>query len=106
MNKYILDENKNLVLVEDVLEWGRAFGTQDRKVAQTDLPSGPKVSTVFIGLDHDFTGKGPPQVFETMIFEEGPLDSWCQRYATWQEAEAGHASVVLRLLQGLPPDSE
>lgn len=51
------------------------------------------VSTVFLGLDHNLMGRGPPLVFETMVF--GPYggdEQW--RYSTWEEAEAGHAEVV------------
>ena len=46
------------------------------------------VSTVFLGLDHNW-GEGPPILFETMIFGgEHDEDQW--RYETWDEAIAGH----------------
>jgi hypothetical protein len=50
-----------------------------------------KVSTMFLGLDHAF-GDGPLEVFETMVFwRANPrLDEWCERCATWEEAEAQH----------------
>jgi hypothetical protein len=51
------------------------------------------VSTVFLGLDHNLFGSGPPLLFETMVF--GPYggdEQW--RYSTWAEAEAGHKEVV------------
>jgi hypothetical protein len=51
------------------------------------------VSTVFLGLDHNFSMVGPPLLFETMVFG-GPLNGECRRYATWVEAEAGHREVV------------
>ncbi|HEY4383371.1 MAG TPA: hypothetical protein VGN34_02695 [Ktedonobacteraceae bacterium] len=50
------------------------------------------VSTVFIGLDHNFRG-GDPLLFETMIFNDRE-DLHCNRYHTWGEAEAGHAEAV------------
>ena len=47
-----------------------------------------RVSTVFLGLDHQW-GNGPPLLFETMIFG-GPHDQNQRRYSTWGEAEDGH----------------
>src|SRR4051794_39297838 len=58
------------------------------------------VSTVFLGIDHNF-GFGPdkdPLLFETMIFggdERSEFgESYCERYHTWGEAEAGHTQAV------------
>ncbi|MDX1247536.1 hypothetical protein GHK05_20720 [Sinorhizobium meliloti] len=56
-----------------------------------------QVSTVFLGLDHQF-GRGPPLLFETMAFRKGGGDcEQCERYSTWDDAEAGHAAMVRRL---------
>jgi hypothetical protein len=38
-------------------------------------------------------GKGPPILFETMIFG-GPLHEYCWRYASWDDAQAGHKAAV------------
>jgi len=46
------------------------------------------VSTVFLGLDHSFGG-GVPILFETLVFG-GPMEHAGERYATYDEAEAGH----------------
>jgi len=59
------------------------------------------VSTVFLGLDQRGPfreeGSGPPILFETMIFWDGPLDTDGARYATWEEAERGHEEFVWRV---------
>jgi hypothetical protein len=85
---YELDENRNVV---------KAAGYPARRDSWrvgSDTVNGHRVSTVFLGLDHQY-GDGPPLVFETMIF---PPDSWsevyCERYSTWAEAEAGHATAI------------
>ncbi len=57
-----------------------------------DTLHGSEVSTVFLGLDHSW-GSGPPLVFETMIFG-GPNDQYQERYATYEEAEAGHKRAM------------
>jgi hypothetical protein len=54
------------------------------------------VSTTFLSLDHNFSGVGPPIVYETMIF--GPvLTEYQERYCTWAEAERGHAEMCRRV---------
>jgi hypothetical protein len=90
-DKYIL-EGKKPKPVDDILEWGKWFETADRHVAQTNLGGDVRVSTVFLGLDHSFGG-GTPMLFETMIFG-GEHDQYQERYATWEEAEAGHSQAV------------
>jgi hypothetical protein len=76
-----------------LMEWARRLeaSPDQRHVAETTLPNGRWVSTVWLGLDHSF-GSGPPLIFETMVFpskdEMGDLD--CERYSTEAEALAGH----------------
>ncbi len=76
---------------KDVHEWGKMMEGKDRIVKQEDI-SDVHISTVFLGIDHNFFG-GPPVLFETMIFG-GPHDEYQERYCTWEEAEAGHARAV------------
>lgn len=87
-------EGKKVVEVEDVLEWSKWFEKADRHVAK-DESHGVGVSTVFLGLDHNF-GSGPPLLFETMVFG-GKLDGEMDRYHTWQEAEIGHEAMKGRV---------
>jgi len=51
------------------------------------------VSTVFLGLNHNFLRSGPPILFETMVFG-GKHDNDQERCATWEEAEAMHQRAV------------
>lgn len=81
------------------------------RIAQTELPNGRTVSTVWLGLDHGFFGDGPPLIFETMVFgcEEERVsliiagmttyrpDEGQWRYTTEVEALAGHEAVVAQL---------
>ena len=57
-----------------------------------------RVSTVFLDIDHNVYDDGPPILYETMLFGDGPDDNWCQRYVTRTEAAAGHAAVIASLL--------
>jgi len=95
---YVLDEHRQVKPTNDLMEWASFIGTRDRVVAQTRFECGVFVSTVFLGLDHRFGGKGPPLLFETLVFEltmDG--DSDMQRYSSWDDAETGHRATVRRV---------
>lgn len=91
---YVL-EGKETVEVGSLEEWARRMAGVDRHVGFTELPSGVVVSTIFLGIDHRHSifGKGPPLLFETMVFKGGESEDQ-YRYSTWEEAEAGHARAV------------
>lgn len=90
-DQYILDGHTP-VRVPSLREWGRWMEDGDRRRVAFDMVDGVTVSTVFLGLDHQW-GDGPPLLFETMIFG-GPHDEYQERYSTWEEAEAGHAKAL------------
>lgn len=91
MSNYIL-KGKKPVLIKDVLEWARWFETAKRHVAKDDVGK-IRVSTVFLGIDHNFAG-GTPILFETMIFGSKKHEGYQERYCTWQEAEEGHKRAL------------
>ena len=88
-DKFIL--KGHMAVPANLMTWARWFETADRKVAN-DRIGDIRVSTVFLGVDHNFDG-GPPLLFETMIFG-GPHDEYQEWYSTWEEAEAGHATAL------------
>jgi hypothetical protein len=92
---YILDGHD--AKEAELFEWAKWFETSDRRVKVTAI-DGVKVSTVFLGLDHNW-GDGPPLIFETMVFG-GKFDQDQDRYSTWDEAIAGHDEMVLRVKAG------
>jgi len=101
MMKYIL-QGITPVQCDDVLEWARWFETADTVVAQSWWPLNDYsdkricVSTVFLALDHNWTGSGPPKLFETMVFG-GKLDGYQVRSCTWAEAVETHKRVLERV---------
>lgn len=111
-DKYILTEDHRVVPEPDSLTWARWFEGTNRIIAQEMC--GPYfVSTVFLGLDHDFvahllpgTGR-QPLIFETMIFDHSreesspwfgrkfhPSFNFQRRYRSWDDAKAGHDYAV------------
>lgn len=93
-DKYILDENGVPVLETDLLKWGRWFEKSDRHVARTQVSDDVFVSTIFLGLDHSFSG-GDPILWETLIFG-GPHHGDGSRYTTREDALAGHERFVAK----------
>lgn len=58
------------------------------------------VSTVWLGLDHNFLRTGPPMIFETMIFgKEWDGPQW--RHASIQSAVTGHYEAVAEARSGM-----
>jgi hypothetical protein len=95
---YALDENRKPVKCETVYEWAEAMqGDAAEHVARRqvgfDTVGNIQLSTVFLGLDHGF-GFGPLRVFETAAFDLAGGVNVIDRYATWEEAEAGHAAAL------------
>jgi hypothetical protein len=79
----------------DLLEWTRLIeDTEYCRVGRTKVRS-CVVSTIWLGLDHQFDD-GPPLIFETMI-DTG--DGWedTRRYSTLEEAQKGHAVAVAEM---------
>lgn len=79
----------------DADTWARSVGDLGkRRVALDQITDRCNVSTVFLGLDHNFGG-GDPVLFETLVFG-GPLDGEMERHQTYDEAERGHAEMVAK----------
>jgi len=51
------------------------------------------ISTIFLGIDHNFSSEGPPVVFETMLFGEN-LNEKMVRTSTLKEAKQCHRDAV------------
>lgn len=102
MNHYVLDEHGNPRQEPSVLAWAdwveSSCTNGARRVALTER-DGVSVSTVFLSVDHNFTGHGAPLLWETWI-DGGPLTGDLTRYATREEAVAGHALACERAFGG------
>jgi hypothetical protein len=100
--------------------WSELFCDDEyRFLVETELFDGTWVSTIWMGLDHNFFGDGPPLIFETMVFpRKGPSvsaaelatnpeagahwrDQECYRYSTETEARANHDQVVAKITEAL-----
>jgi hypothetical protein len=87
---YLLEKNHKLIKT-DLITWIKFFKNFDRIVKQEDIGN-TKISTVFLGIDHNF-GKGKPLLFETIIFG-GEHDQYQDRCSTWEQAEKMHQKAI------------
>ena len=93
LEHYILDGHKPKREPNEK-KWGKFYSNRTNlRVDFTLVPHG-HVSTIFLGIDHNFSGKGAPVLFETMAFIAGDGDSVCVRTCTWEEAQAAHDEMV------------
>ena len=96
---FVLDAAGHPKPEPDVLVWAEWFGSVDRQVAVDEIGD-VRVSTVFLGVDHQFNLGGPPLLYETMVFG-GTLDEEMRRYPTRAAALKGHARMVKRVRQSI-----
>ena len=93
MNWY--DKQGNPVTIE---EWVKLTeNNPDYKRVGLDIVGTKRISTVLLGLNHNYYLSGLPLIFETMVFDsDGFDDEECVRYSTEAEALAGHQAIVER----------
>jgi hypothetical protein len=105
----ILDEDGNVVEC-DLMTWALWFERSRQRIIEQDEIEGFWVSTIFMGLDHQYLPKGRPLWFETMVFHAPEYDpehdrmrrqeaGYCERYSTLKEARRGHLAAVEWLRQ-------
>lgn len=89
---------------EAIHAWAEMMNDTARRTVATDEVNHVFVSTVFLGADHNYFPKGPPLLFETMLFvHEGgdqKYDHLTWHHATWDEASAWHKKVVRMIRAG------
>lgn len=100
MSRYYVLNDRLPIPCANLKAWSEQFERIDRRTVAKTVVGGTLVSTVFLGIDHNFSETGPPVLFETMVFGDGEtcdddLGQW--RYCTWDEAEEGHRAVVANL---------
>ena len=92
--------------MEDLEKYGfrKGFDWDNRFMIQTWVGN-YIISTVDLGLNHQFDNDLPPLYYETMIFikgdtfeerhkEENPFEYYQERYTTEEEAREGHKKTV------------
>lgn len=94
--KYILVNNK--LKKVDLMTWAMWFqdATSPGRITGKTTIKGVDISTVFLGLDHSFSSKDKPVLWETMIFgsKHPALQDYQVRYSSLKDAIKGHEDAV------------
>ena len=83
--------------IKDVVEFARLFENKAyQRLAHAQLANGFQISTVWLGIDHNFGRHKRPVIFETMIFDKfnGRWDRNIIRYCEKGFALRGHRRVI------------
>lgn len=94
--RYILDAKGEPIPETDLLKWGKWLETGNRRVADETVGN-VRVSTVFLGLDMNFSGDGDPVLWETMTFGVGIEQQQNRCGGSREQAEAMHAEMVAKV---------
>jgi hypothetical protein len=94
---YILDDAGNPLPCDHVFTWRDWFDAFDRTLAEDRLPSGTRVHTMFLSLNHAVR-PGPPVLWETTV-EGGPFDGTVWRYTSATDAVDGHQVLVNSIME-------
>lgn len=89
--------------------WMELMGDDEYRTVARDHVGEVMVSTVWLGLNHNFFPDGEPLIFETMVFgrpDESMIedDEFTCRYTTLEQAQRGHDNIVDDVIRkyGLP----
>lgn len=96
---YYILEGKTPIKVDDVVLWAQhsSENYKSRIVNNTNIGDA-RVSTIFLGVDHNHYAGGEPVLFETMVFG-GEYNRYQRKYSTWDEAEKGHHEICAMILE-------
>lgn len=103
MSKYYILDGQKVVGTNDLYKWANWFESSDRQVDRTRIDD-KMVSTVFLGIDHNFWIGGRLLIFETMVFGDSGEDIYMDRHSLWADAVAGHAKAVSWVKGGCKDD--
>lgn len=86
---------------DDELPWDQCWPTGHPCLNLKRQIDSSLVSTVFLHVDHGFSGSGPLW-YETMIFDRSDgnhsgEEVYCRRYATKEEATTAHNNLVAKI---------
>lgn len=98
--QYIWNKATNEAIEEpDIYKWGTWFAEINNRQVRLFAVAGVQVSTVFLGMDYNYSFLGPPIeripiLWETMIFDSRGHGTRQERYTSYEDAVAGHARAV------------
>ena len=102
--RYVLDAEGNPIREDDQTTWNAFMRDADRRRVALDAAGKWTVSTVFMGMDHDVVGSGPPVLWKTMVFGPLPWGGFSCWFSNRWRALSQHDQLAerIRRSQSLP----
>lgn len=99
--QWMLNANREPIPIPTGLAWARWMHQEGqsgglRVIARDEWDDGTFLSTIFIGVDMSF-GMGPPLLWESMAFYPDDRERPQRRYASKEEALAGHEEMFAEI---------
>lgn len=94
---YVLNDKHEPIPEPDFNKWALSFTDGKKRRVDETIFIDSHISTVFLGLDHNYFDDGDPVLFETMVFG-GPMDGKQIRFCTWNQSQRGHNFIKYLLL--------
>lgn len=106
IDHWILDD-KGRPVKADLMTWAKWFGTADRIVCQETIAQN-RISTIFLGIDHNWWDDGPPILWESMTFGAKLNQEMFRCAGSKEQAEAMHEEMVKAVCEasGIPYDPD
>jgi hypothetical protein len=98
--RYVLDDADDPVPQDDNWAWTEFMQDVARRRVAFDEAGKWTVSTVFMGIDHDVVGKGPPLLWKTSVSGPLPWGGFSCWYASRWRALAHHDQVAEAVRRG------
>lgn len=96
--RYILNKRGKPTVEPNLLKWAAWMETGERIVAQ-DYVGKTKVSTIFLGLDHNFSMAGGPILWETAVMGHKKILEMARCGGSREQAEAQHRELLIKYRQ-------
>lgn len=94
---YILDKNGKPRSELNLFKWAEWFEDFENRMVKQSFIGELCVSTVFLALDHRVGKKGPPILWETIVFSPQGNELDCDRCSgNREQAEAMHELMLLK----------
>ena len=100
LQRYVLDDDGNPVPEDDAAAWKRFMQDLDRRRVAVDETERWTVTTLFMGIDHNLVGSGPPMLWKTSVYGPQPWGGFSCWYASRWRALSQHDQVAEAVRRG------
>jgi hypothetical protein len=98
--RYVLDDEGNPVRQDDPAAWREFMRDVERRRVAFDEAGKWTISTLFMGIDHDVVGQGPPVLWKTSVTGPLPWGGFSCWYSSRWRALSQHDQLAEAVRRG------